>query len=108
MFSRYGAKMMLATFPYVEPGLWDIMPNGKDIEADSARHMDALNAVYRSFAAAHPGQVFLVDLNSFACPEGKYTDLYVEGVRMREDGVHFTRRVRTLSRAGWCRRSSPP
>ena len=90
MFSAHGAKMVLATFPYVEPGLWDITPNGDQITRDSARHMDALNDVYRSFAAAHPSQVFLVDLNAFACPEGKYTDLYVSGVRMREDGVHFT------------------
>jgi hypothetical protein len=90
MFSAQGAKMMLTTFPYVEPGLWDIVPNSKEMIQDSARHMDALNAVYRSFAAAHPGQVILADLNSFACPEGKYTDLYVDGVRMREDGVHFT------------------
>jgi hypothetical protein len=52
--------------------------------------MDDLNAVYRGFAAEHPGQVFLVDLNGFADPEGKYTDLYIDGVRMREDGVHFT------------------
>lgn len=34
--------------------------------------------------------MFLADLNAFADPEGKYTDLYIDGVRMREDGVHFT------------------
>jgi len=85
-----GAKILLTTFPYVRPGLWDLLSNGQQIADDSARHMDDLNAVYRSFAAAHPGQVFLADLNAFADPQGKYTDLYLDGVRMREDGVHFT------------------
>jgi hypothetical protein len=88
--SSQGAKLLLLTFPYVSPGLWEIMSNGQEIIDDSARHMDALNAVYRSFADEHPGQVFIADLNSFADPEGKYTDLYIDGVRMREDGVHFT------------------
>ncbi len=85
-----GAKLILTTFPYVRPGLWDLVSNGQQITDDSARHMDALNAVYRGFAAEHPGQVFIADLNAFADPEGKYTDLHVDGVRMREDGVHFT------------------
>jgi len=85
-----GAKLMLATFPYVSPGLWSLTSNGQQTIDDSARRMDDLNAVYRGFAAEHPGQVFLVDLNGFADPEGKYTDLYIDGVRMREDGVHFT------------------
>lgn len=52
--------------------------------------MDDLNAIYRQFAAEHPGQVFLVDLNAFADPEGKFTDLYIDGVQMRQDGIHFT------------------
>ena len=85
-----GAKLMLATFPYVSPGLWSLTSNAQQTIDDSARRMDDLNAVYRGFAAEHPGQVFLVDLNAFADPEGKYADLYIDGVRMREDGVHFT------------------
>ena len=62
----------------------------REREAEDLRRITILNDLYRQFAAEHPEKVTLVDLNGFACPEGTYTDLVVDGVKMREDGIHFT------------------
>jgi hypothetical protein len=58
-------------------------------EQDAHWRDDQLNALYRQFAEGHPDKVGIVDLNGFICPNGKYTDV-LNGVKMREDGVHFT------------------
>ena len=63
---------------------------GVKAEADANRGVGYLNGLYRRFAAEHPDNVSLIDFDSYICPEGKFTDLVVDGVRMREDGTHFT------------------
>ena len=48
---------------------------------------DALPAV----CGGASGQgLLLADMNHFVCPEGKFTDISIDGVRLREDGGHFT------------------
>ena len=51
--------------------------------------IDWLNETYRQAAAAHPGQVTLVDFGELLCPDGTFTN-QIDGVRMTDDGVHFT------------------
>ncbi len=49
----------------------------------------SLNDLYREYAQEHP-EVSIIDLNGYMCPGGEFSDLYVDGVRLRSDGVHFT------------------
>jgi hypothetical protein len=88
--SSRGAKVALATFPCSKPAAWAFLPEPGKYEEETFRRINDLNAVYRRFAEQHPDKVTLVDLNHFACPEGRFSDLIIDGVRMREDGLHFT------------------
>ena len=90
ILSSRGAKLMLATFPYVHPALWALDSNADEKELDAFRRVSALNRVYQEFAAQHPDNVVIADLNGFTCPEGKYSDSVIGGVRLREDGIHYT------------------
>jgi hypothetical protein len=90
LLTSQGAKLALLTWPYAKPPDWALLPNGADLEQDSLRRVTELNGLYRQFAEQHPDKVTLIDLNSFICPEGKFTDIVLDGVKMREDGVHFT------------------
>ena len=90
VLSSQGAKMMLVTFPCSKPSQWAFVADAAEREQDTFRRINALNEVYRRFAAQHPDEVAFADLNLFACPEGRFTDLVVDGVRIREDGTHFT------------------
>ncbi len=84
-------KLILLTWPYPRPDLWLMLSDGgKAAEADARWRDDELNALYRRFAEENPDRVSLIDLKSFVCPNGKFEDLYIDGVRMRYDGVHFT------------------
>lgn len=49
----------------------------------------AVNAVLATFAKQHPSQVRIADVASKICPGGKPRD-YVNGVKLRLDGVHYT------------------
>jgi peptidoglycan/LPS O-acetylase OafA/YrhL len=52
--------------------------------------VDPLNDLYGEFARRNPDRVSIIDLNGYMCPNGEYTDLTVDGVKIRSDGVHFT------------------
>ena len=90
VLSSQGAKLVLATYPCSKSVLWALLSDGAEREQDAYRRTTELNEVYRKFAARNPDRVVLVDLNLLSCPEGRFTDLVIDGVRMREDGVHFT------------------
>ncbi len=88
VLSARGAKVMLLTSPCFKPR--DL---GLDAEARvqlNPERVGELNDLYREFARQHADQVAITDLNGFVCPEGEYTDLTIDGVRLREDGAHFT------------------
>ncbi len=70
------------------------------MEQETYRRINALNDLYRRFAAAHPDEVTLIDLNHFACPEDRFTDVVINGVKMRDDGLHFTPQGSTVV-ANW-------
>ncbi|AKU16772.1 hypothetical protein VV02_14330 [Luteipulveratus mongoliensis] len=65
--------------------------SGDDLSVDrnDPKRAKAVNAVLTSFAAKHPDRVHIADLDSFACPNGKFEDI-VHGVKLRIDGVHYT------------------
>ena len=90
VLTSQGARLVLLTVPCARSVLWALSPDAAEREQDTFRRVAALNGLYRQFAERHPDKVTLVDLNGFACPEGKFTDLVINGVKMREDGVHFT------------------
>ena len=52
--------------------------------------VEPLNDLYREFAQQYPDRVSIIDLNGFMCPDGEYSDLTIDGVKIRSDGVHFT------------------
>jgi peptidoglycan/LPS O-acetylase OafA/YrhL len=90
VLTSQGAKLALLTFPYSRLVPWALLPDAAEREQDDFRRITELNKVYRQFAERHPDKVTLVNLNGFACPEGRFTDLVINGVKMREDGLHFT------------------
>jgi peptidoglycan/LPS O-acetylase OafA/YrhL len=49
-----------------------------------------LNQVLGRFVAAHSDHMVLLDLKGLLCPGGRYVDR-IDGVRVRYDGVHFTK-----------------
>jgi hypothetical protein len=94
-------KLVLLTWPYPRPDLWSMLSDGgAAAEVEARRRDDELNALYRWFAEEHPDRVSLIDLASFICPHGRFEDLYIDGVRMRYDGVHFTQEGSYIV-AGW-------
>lgn len=90
VLTSQGAKLVLVTFPYSRPAQYALLPDASEREQDDYRRVTELNKRYRQFAEQHPDKVTLVNLNGFASPEGKFTDLVIKGVKMREDGRHFT------------------
>jgi hypothetical protein len=90
LFTADGAKFMLLTYPFYRPPQWSLLPNGDELEEEAQGRIETVNDLYRQFAAAHADKVMLVDMNDFVCPEGKFTDIVIDGVRLREDGGHFT------------------
>jgi lysophospholipase L1-like esterase len=89
-FSAGGAKFMLVTYPFYRPPQWSLLPNGDELEQEARGRIETVNELYRRFAAEHPDKVILADMNDFVCPEGKFTDIVIDGVRLRQDGGHFT------------------
>ena len=81
-----GARMVFETKPCQSTGE---QPDGDPWPEDSPRRQQVYNTLLRQVAAAHPGQVYVQDLNSYVCPGGQFSqDLH--GVPVREsDGVHF-------------------
>jgi peptidoglycan/LPS O-acetylase OafA/YrhL len=86
--SARGAKVMLLTSPCFSPRNLGI--DAPAYVRLNPERVDELNDLYWEFARQHADQVVIVDLNRFACPEGDYTDVVIDGVHLREDGVHFT------------------
>ena len=83
-----GARLAIATAPYYRRGE---RPDGGIWPEDEPWRVDRFNELVREVAAGLPGQVTVVDLNAETTSRpGRYT-ASVDGVRMRYDGVHFTR-----------------
>jgi len=88
VLSARGGKVMLLTSPCFKP---------RDLGLDATARVQLnpervgeLNDLYWEFARQHPDQLVIANLNRFVCPEGEYTDVTIDGIKLREDGVHFT------------------
>jgi peptidoglycan/LPS O-acetylase OafA/YrhL len=88
VLSSRGAKVMLLTAPCFKPR--KLALDAGALERLNPRRVAQLNDLYREYALQHAAQVDLVDLSGLVCPEGEYTDLVIDGVKLRDDGVHFT------------------
>ncbi len=61
-----------------------------DPPADSIANGEAMNAFYRSFAAAHPNDVVVVELGPIVCPDGVPCPRSIGGTTPRpKDGGHY-------------------
>jgi len=88
VLSARGSEVMLLTSPCFRPR--DLGLNAAAQVRLDAQRVDDLNDLYWEFAGQHADQVVIADLNRLVCPEGEYTDITIDGVHMREDGIHFT------------------
>jgi peptidoglycan/LPS O-acetylase OafA/YrhL len=81
-----GAQVVLLTSPYFSGEVHDPTRNWTEFQP---YRVDVLNGIFREVVADSGGAVKLVDLNAYVSPGGKYTS-YLDGVKIRDDGVHFT------------------
>ena len=90
LLSAGGARVVLYTFPYIDPPLEQ--PNGTIYPENDPARVDDWNRLLRQVAANHPKTVTLVNLNQILDPHGRYTTT-VDGVLVRQpdDGIHITR-----------------
>jgi lysophospholipase L1-like esterase len=80
-----GARVALVTVPgSTSDFILSSAPDGMN------RRVACLNDLYRRVAASTPG-VELVELAPLVCPEVDRCNEELGGVRLREDGLHFTR-----------------
>ncbi len=83
-----GASLALLTTPCVSVAKRDLGAWGEAERSDPKR-VRWLNQVWARYAADHPADVHLLDLDAVACPNGKFAAT-IDGVTMRTDGEHFT------------------
>jgi peptidoglycan/LPS O-acetylase OafA/YrhL len=82
-----GAHMVFLTAPCTDEGE---QPDGAPWPEDNPARLAEYNKLVREVAAQHPLTDSVVDLNSAACPGGKFsTTLHGVTIR-RSDGVHFS------------------
>ena len=113
--SSTGARVVLFTMPYVDPPVQGA--DGSTFSEDDPSRCAAYNALVRRLAAAHPGLVTLIDLNTLLCPHHHFT-WTVDGIVVRwSDGIHITTAagrwlqpsvMPTLTRLGLASASAPP
>jgi hypothetical protein len=81
-----GAPVVLLTAPYYHrPERAD----GSQWPENDPSRADQFNQILRTAAARHAGPVSVVELGARTNPDGRY-DGVVEGVAMRNDGVHYS------------------
>ncbi|MCU1460079.1 MAG: acyltransferase family protein [Acidimicrobiales bacterium] len=78
-----GAPVVILDAPYLNGG---ILVSG---QAEAARRIDCVNAIYRRVATTTPGAA-LVGLAMHVCPSGPTSCVQrVDGVVLRPDGIHY-------------------
>jgi peptidoglycan/LPS O-acetylase OafA/YrhL len=91
LFASRGGLVALPTVPCFDPPDYGVAgAAGGQTDRGDPRRAAAVNGVIRQVARAHPDVVRIVDLAGFLCPNGHPRD-HINGVTLREDGVHFTR-----------------
>ena len=85
--SSTGARVAIFTTPYYRRG---IPPGGGLYPEDDPARVDVMNGILRRVAERHGAAV--IDVGGRLSPDGTYTR-DVDGIRVRSDGVHLTRRA---------------
>jgi peptidoglycan/LPS O-acetylase OafA/YrhL len=86
--TAYGAKVVLLSEAAAAPD--DAQGVGNTSNAVDDAGYARLDRILRQFASRHVGQVTLIDLADHVCPGGPPCSEYVDGLRLRPDGRHFT------------------
>ncbi len=87
LLGAQGARVVVLSTPFFSrPEL--VGQTGRAWPEYEPWRVDRINGLYRDFETAHPDRLTLIDLNSFVSPGGKYAE-YIDGVQVRDDGVHF-------------------
>jgi len=89
VLSAGGARVVLFTFPYIDPPL--AQPDGALWPENRPDRVKRWNQLLDQVAATHRSTVTLVDLNRILDPQGHYTAT-VDGVSVRwpDDGIHIS------------------
>jgi peptidoglycan/LPS O-acetylase OafA/YrhL len=90
LLSAHGARVVLFTFPYIDPP--NEQPNGSPYPENLPSRVDAFNRLIREVAARDARTVSLVDLNRIMDPAGHFAE-FVDSIQVRwpGDGVHVSR-----------------
>jgi hypothetical protein len=84
-----GAHVVVLTTPYFNRPDLTVPDPVRWIEFDPTR-VDRINSLFRSWMSQNPDKnATLFDLNRFVSPGGHFADS-VNGVNLRDDGVHFS------------------
>lgn len=89
VLSAGGARVVLFTFPYIDPPL--AQPNGALWPENRPDRVDRWNQLIDQVAATHRSTVTLVNLNRILDPQGHFTTT-VDGISVRwpDDGIHIS------------------
>jgi hypothetical protein len=91
LFASRGGLVALPTVPCFDPPDYGVAgAAGSPGDRRDPHRVAAVNAVIGEVAQARPSVVRIIDLAAFLCPAGHARD-HIGGVRLRLDGVHFTR-----------------
>jgi peptidoglycan/LPS O-acetylase OafA/YrhL len=91
VLNKRGGWVVILTLPCIDLDA-DIQKHPV-YEAADPRRVDAVNSVLRDVATRNKNagrKVELLDLNTYLCPDGRHYEVVKNGVRITEDGEHFT------------------
>jgi peptidoglycan/LPS O-acetylase OafA/YrhL len=88
ILSAGGAKVVLFTFPYIDPP--QEAADGTPFTETLPSRADAYNKLVGQVGKAHPGVVTVVDINKMLDPDGHYTATLNGDTIRWTDGVHVT------------------
>jgi len=83
-----GAPVVFLTTPYFKYPE-EVSEPGRTFDENQPWRIDRLNSLYRQAVLARPGSAAVLDLNTMVNGGDTYRDS-IDGVRLRDDGVHFS------------------
>jgi hypothetical protein len=87
IFHTFGARVVLLTMPYLDPGR---QTDGLPWSEDSPARARAFNALVERVARADPGEVSVLNVNRMLSPDGVYTASLAGVVVRWTDDIHVT------------------
>ncbi|MEX1007233.1 MAG: acyltransferase family protein [Acidimicrobiia bacterium] len=87
LLASQGANIVVLTTPFFSRP--ELVGGSESFPEYEPWRVDRVNALLRDYVVAHPSAYELIDLNRYVSPGGRFAE-YLRGVRIRDDGVHFT------------------